>query len=199
VRLRNILSPVSRFWASPSHNLFNPQNSVGPFRPLLIGREIMVLKITWSANFMSAKNQMHTRTDTSLKSLTAHSIPIDAPLHGPPPARFSDGELLAIQYQTDPAAISELLPAPLEALNDVVMVQLARWGDVPGMGRDTFEANIMIAARFDSPVTTIIGAYSPYFYVDNDRAMAGGREFHAMPNVSPPSRWNRAATFLSLK
>jgi acetoacetate decarboxylase len=115
------------------------------------------------------------------RALAAHSIPMDAPLHGRPPARFSDGEVLAIQYRTDPAAIAALLPPPLESINDVVMVQIARWGDVPGMGRDTYEANIMVAARYKSAGKTVVGAYSPYFYVDNDRAMAGGREFHGQP------------------
>jgi acetoacetate decarboxylase len=124
---------------------------------------------------------LQNQTNAPHQAFAAHSMPIDAPLHGRPPARFSDGEVLVIQYRTDPAAIAELLPPPLVSLNDVVMVQLARWGDVPGMGRDTFEANIMVAAKFVSPTKTFIGAYSPYFYVDNDRAMAGGREFHGQP------------------
>ena len=49
------------------------------------------------------------------------------------------------------------------------------------MGRNTYEANIMVAARYTSGGKTVVGAYSPYFYVDNDRAMAGGREFHGQP------------------
>ena len=60
------------------------------------------------------------------------------------------------------------------------MVQVARWGDVPGLGRDTYECNVMIGAAFDGP-QTVTGSYSPYFYVDSDRAMAGGREFHGQP------------------
>jgi acetoacetate decarboxylase len=122
-----------------------------------------------------------TATPAQHLALSAHSIPMDAPMHGRPPARFMDGEVLAIQYRTDPAAIAALLPPPLESLNDVVMVQIARWGDVPGMGRNTYEANIMVAARFKGPGKTVIGAYSPYFYVDNDRAMVAGREFHGQP------------------
>jgi acetoacetate decarboxylase len=92
-----------------------------------------------------------------------------------------DSEVVAFQYRTDPAAIRALLPPRLEPVNDVVMVQFGRWGDVPGMGRDTHEANIMVAARFKSADKEIVGAYSPYFYVDSDRAMAGGREFHGQP------------------
>lgn len=113
--------------------------------------------------------------------LGAQSIPWDAQLHGRPPARFADSEVLVFQYRTDPAAIRALLPEPLQPVNDVVMVQVGRWGDVPGMGRDTMEANIMVAARFKSKDKEVLGAYSPYFYVDSDRAMAGGREFHGQP------------------
>lgn len=107
----------------------------------------------------------------------AHSIPLDNPLHGPPPARFRDGEVLVVQYRTDPAAIGALLPAPLVAVGDTVLVQIARWGDVAGMGRDTHEVNVMVGAAYGS----VVGAYSPYFFVDSDRAMAGGREFHGQP------------------
>ena len=82
---------------------------------------------------------------------TAHSVPLDVPLHGRPPARFRDGEVLTLQYRTDPDAIAALLPAPLVAAGDTVMVQVARWGDVPGLGRDTHEANVMVAAELTTP------------------------------------------------
>ena len=111
----------------------------------------------------------------------AHSIPLDNPLHGPPPARFSGGEVLVLQYRTDPAAIAALVPEPLVPVGDTVMVQVARWGDVPGLGRDTHEVNVMLPVRFDRPEGPVTGAYSPYFFVDSDRAMAGGREFHGQP------------------
>jgi acetoacetate decarboxylase len=110
----------------------------------------------------------------------AWSTPIDAPLTGPPPGRFRDGEVLTIQYRSDPAAIRALLPEPLRPTNDTVMVQIARWGDVPGLGRDTYEANVMVGATLDSD-PPVVGSYSPYFWVTSDRAMSGGREFHGQP------------------
>ena len=116
--------------------------------------------------------------------LEAHSIPLDNPLHGPPPARFRDGEVLVIEYRTDPEAIATLVPEPLVPVGDTVMVQVARWGDVPGLGRDTHEVNVMVGARYDrpgDPAGSVTGSYSPYFFVDSDRAMAGGREFHGQP------------------
>jgi acetoacetate decarboxylase len=112
---------------------------------------------------------------------TVHSIPLDGALHGPPPARFRDGEILTIQYVTDSEAVADLVPAPLEPASSVVMVQIARWGDVPGLGRNAYECNVMLAVRLTSNGRTVEGSYSPYFYVDSDRAMAGGREFHGQP------------------
>ena len=112
---------------------------------------------------------------------SAYSMPLDAPLLGRPPGRFRDGETITSQYRTDFAAICALVPHPLEAINDTVMVQISRWGDVAGLGRDTYECNVMVAARFRQKDKIIVGAYSPYFYVDSDRAMAGGREFHGQP------------------
>jgi acetoacetate decarboxylase len=111
----------------------------------------------------------------------ATGTPIDSPLTGLPPSRFRDGEVVTFQYATDPEAIRALLPAPLEPVNDTVQVQVARWGDVPGMGRDVHECNVMVAARYHGPDGTTLGAYSPYFWVESDRAMAGGREFHGQP------------------
>jgi acetoacetate decarboxylase len=125
-------------------------------------------------------NALHYRHSVP-HATAAHSTPLDNPLHGPPPARFRDGEVLVIQYRTDPEAIAVLVPEPLIPIGDTVMVQVARWGDVPGMGRDTHEVNVMVAARYASPEGIVSGAYSPYFFVDSDRAMAGGREFHGQP------------------
>jgi acetoacetate decarboxylase len=39
----------------------------------------------------------------------------------------------------------------------------------------------MVAAHYHGAYGTVLGAYSPYFWVESDRAMAGGREFHGQP------------------
>jgi acetoacetate decarboxylase len=112
----------------------------------------------------------------------AVGTPIDSPITGLPPASFRDGEVLTFEYVTEPGAIRALLPEPLEPINDTVQVQVSRWGDVPGAGRDIHECNVMVAARYrGADGTTTEGAYSPYFWVQSDRAMAGGREFHGQP------------------
>lgn len=111
----------------------------------------------------------------------ATGTPVDSPITGLPPSVFRDGEVLTFQYRTDPAAVARLLPAPLQPVNDVVQIQISRWGDCPGTGKDFHECNVMVAARFEGPHGTIEASYSPYFWVESDRAMAGGREFHGQP------------------
>ncbi len=111
----------------------------------------------------------------------AVGTPIDSPITGLPPGYFRDGEVLTFQYTTEPGAIRALLPQPLEPINDTVQVQVSRWGDVPGAGRNIHECNVMVAARYRGADAVVDGAYSPYFWVESDRAMAGGREFHGQP------------------
>ncbi len=111
----------------------------------------------------------------------AVGTPIDSPATGLPPSYFRDGEVLTFQYATELSAIRALLPEPLEPVNDVVQVQVSRWGDVPGVGRDIHECNVMVAARYQGDGGPVEGSYSPYFWVESDRAMAGGREFHGQP------------------
>jgi acetoacetate decarboxylase len=103
------------------------------------------------------------------------------PLLGRPPSRLRDCEVLTIQYRSDIDAIRRLVPRPLEVTGDTVMVQMGRWGDVPGVTANTLECNVMVPVRLVKPDRTIEGAYSPYFFVDSDRSMIGGREFHGQP------------------
>jgi acetoacetate decarboxylase len=126
---------------------------------------------------MSPLHYLHDIPDV----MHVQSNPLDNPMHGPPPARFRDGEVLVVQYQTELEAIRALLPPPLTADGDTVMVQIARWGDVAGVGRDSLEVNVMVQVRFEGPRGVVTGSYSPYFFVDSDRTMAGGREFHGQP------------------
>src|SRR4051794_30276749 len=112
------------------------------------------------------------------------STPRDAPTYPRYPIEFRDAELLSIQYRTDPDAIRSLVPAPLEPLGDVVLFHVARWGDVPGIGADLHECNIMVGAALPAPPDRggdIRGAYSPWFFLDNDRAIAQGREVQGQP------------------
>ncbi len=112
----------------------------------------------------------------SVDPRSAWATPLDAPMYPPYPLPFRDLELLTLQYRTDPAAIRRLLPEPLMPTGDTVLLHVARFGDVPGIGADVHECNVMIGARLDTPTGPVVGAYSPYFFLDNDRAVAVGRE-----------------------
>ena len=114
--------------------------------------------------------------DAQVDPFSAWATPLDAPIYPRYPMPFRDLEFLTLQYRTDPAAIRRLLPEPLVPTGDTVLLHVARFGDVPGIGADIHECNIMIGARLDTPSGPVVGAYSPYFYLDNDRAVAVGRE-----------------------
>ena len=74
------------------------------------------------------RQQKRTAADSACRTGGARAGPtsppesLDSPPHGPPPARFSDGEVLVIQYRGDPAAIAEIVPAPLSPAGDTVML-----------------------------------------------------------------------------
>jgi len=108
--------------------------------------------------------------------LAAWATPLDAPMYPRFPVPFRDLELLTLQYRTDPEAIRRLVPEPLVPTGDTVLLHVARFGDVPGIGANVHECNVMVGVRLDTPAGPIVGAYSPYFFLDNDRAVAIGRE-----------------------
>jgi acetoacetate decarboxylase len=106
----------------------------------------------------------------------AWATPLDAPMYPRYPMPFRDLEFLTLQYRSEPEAIRRLVPEPLEPAGDTVLLHVARFGDVPGIGADIHECNVMVAVRLETPAGVITGAYSPYFFLDSDRAVAVGRE-----------------------
>jgi acetoacetate decarboxylase len=112
---------------------------------------------------------------------SAWSTPLDAPLYPRYPIAFRDVELLTLQYRTDPAAIRRLVPEPLEPTGDTVLLHVARMGDVPGIGAGIHECNVMVGVRLETAQGTVTGCYSPWFFLDSDRAIANGREVAGQP------------------
>ena len=117
----------------------------------------------------------------TLRPADVWSTPVGAPTYPRYPIAFRDCSVLSLQYRTDPEAIRTLLPAPLEATGDTVLINVGRWGDVPGLGSDMLECNVMIGARLRTRDASIAGAFSPFFFLDNDRAIALGREVQGQP------------------
>lgn len=111
----------------------------------------------------------------------ARSIPWDLPLHGPPPARFRDGEVLAVHDRTTPGGVAALVPAPLAPLGDTVLIQVARWGDVPGPGRDTHEVRGDLIKNVNCKVVPQIdgspGVLEGYSW-SRDFSLVGGAVLH---------------------
>ena len=92
----------------------------------------------------------HSR-DANVDPGSAWATPLDAPMYPPYPMPFRDLELLTLQYRTDAAAIRRLLPEPLMPTGDTVLLHVARFGDVPGIGAEIHECNVMIGARLETP------------------------------------------------
>ncbi|WP_217362271.1 acetoacetate decarboxylase family protein [Cohnella herbarum] len=109
------------------------------------------------------------------------STPIDNPLIPRFPVQFRKNEILTVLYRTDRAAIERILPDPLEAVDDLVIVHFYHMTDAEWFG-NYYESAIQVQVRLKG--TDILGAYSPYLYLGNDGAIAAGREIYGQPKKS---------------
>jgi acetoacetate decarboxylase len=109
----------------------------------------------------------------------AFSTPWDVPLYGRFPATLRNAEILTLVYRSDPAAISALLPPPLERTSDLVLIHIYNMHDAPGSGRYG-ECNVMVGARLNRKAS---GGYTPYLFLDSDTGLAHGREVHGQPKM----------------
>ena len=105
------------------------------------------------------------------------STPLDAPMVPPFPFTFRDVEILTLSYRTDLAAIRALLPEPLVATGDTVMIHVYKMNDTDWLG-PYHEVNVMVGADLPGKAT---GAYSPYLFLSSDIGVAHGREVHGQP------------------
>jgi acetoacetate decarboxylase len=105
------------------------------------------------------------------------STPLDAPMIPPFPFTFRGVEILTLTYRSDPAAMAALLPEPLVATGDVVMIHIYRMTDTSWVG-PYHEVNVMFGAELPGKA---VGAYSPYLFLHSDVGVAHGREIHGQP------------------
>lgn len=110
--------------------------------------------------------------------LTAASTPPDAPLVPSFPMRFRDVVILTAIYRTDLAAARLLLPEPLEPVGDEVLIHVYQMNDTDGFGAYN-ESAVQIPCEYRP--TGRRGVYSPYLFLDNDGAVAAGRELYGQP------------------
>ena len=105
------------------------------------------------------------------------STPLDAPMIPGFPFTFHSCNILTLVYRTDPQAISALLPEPLIATGDAVMIHLYQMNDTEWLGPYA-EANVMVGAELPGKA---VGSYSPYLFLSSDIGVAHGREIHGQP------------------
>ena len=108
----------------------------------------------------------------------ASSTPPDAPLVPRFPFDFRDVLILTALYRTDADAVSRVLPLPLEPAGDIVLIHVYKMNDTDAFGAYN-ESAVQVPALY--PPTGETGVYSPYLFLDNDGAIAAGREVYGQP------------------
>jgi len=109
--------------------------------------------------------------------LALPSMPAASPSYPKGPYRFINREYFIISYQSDPDAVRQALPEPLQPTDDyVVLYEFIRMPDSSGFG-DYTESGIVIPAYFNGePVN-----FTAQMYLDCDPPIAGGREIWGFP------------------
>jgi acetoacetate decarboxylase len=107
----------------------------------------------------------------------ASSTPWDAPLVPDFPFTFRNVEILTLVYRTDQQAVAALLPPPLQAISDWVVIHIYKMNDVEWLG-NYGECNVMIGASLKGKTS---GGFSPYLFLNSDVGLAHGREVHGQP------------------
>ena len=110
------------------------------------------------------------------------ATPFDNPLVPRFPMEMRNTEILTVFYRTDPARARQLIPAPLETVGDLVIIHIYHMHDSDWFGQ-YHESAVQIPVRLPGtdPRTDIVGAYSPYLYLQSDGAVATGREIYGQP------------------
>jgi acetoacetate decarboxylase len=114
------------------------------------------------------------KSDAILKTA---SMPAAAPSYPRGPYRFINREYFIITYESDPDAIREMLPEPLEPEgSNRVLYEFIRMPDSSGFG-DYTESGIVIPAKYKGePVN-----FTAQMYLDDEPPISGGREVWGFP------------------
>ena len=106
----------------------------------------------------------------------AYAMPLTSPAFPPGPYRFVNREFFIVTYRTDPAALEEVVPAPLEIAEPLVKYEFIRMPDSTGFG-DYTESGQVIPVTFQGQA----GSYVHAMYLDDNAPIAGGRELWGFP------------------
>ena len=107
-----------------------------------------------------------------------YNTPLVAPPYFLRRARFYDREYFNVLYRTDPEALAEVVPEPLQFDDPLVRFEIIKMGDVAGYG-PYVEAGQVIPVTFDGEK----GEYLNVMYLDKFGATAAGREMGAYPKL----------------
>ena len=106
-------------------------------------------------------------------------LPFLKPLYGLPPYQYTGDIVLMIVYESDEAAIREVLPSVLEPLpGNLVAMCFFLCPDVTGMGPHNFTMPC-IPVRYGE----LVGQFVPYLYTSTDASLACYREVQGWPAV----------------
>ena len=108
----------------------------------------------------------------------AYAMPIMNPAYPRPPFRFVDRELVLIHYRTDPKALEQVVPAPLEPAGDELLYEWIRMPDSSGLG-SYMESGQVIPVTYEGRP----GSYTHSMYLDNLPGIVAGREVLGFPKV----------------
>jgi acetoacetate decarboxylase len=109
--------------------------------------------------------------------LAKASIPLASPSYPHGPFRFVNREYLIIAYESDPAAIREAVPEPLQPDgSNVVLYEFINMPDSSGLGSYA-ESGVVIPAQHKGVGINFVAQ----MYLDNEPAIYAGREIWGFP------------------
>jgi len=106
----------------------------------------------------------------------AFAMPLTNPAFPPGPYRFVNREFLIVTYRTDPRALRDVVPEPLEVGDAIVKYEFIRMPDSTGFG-DYTESGQVIPVTFKGQA----GGYVHSMYLNDEAPIAGGRELWGFP------------------
>jgi len=110
---------------------------------------------------------------------TAFAMPLTSPAFPRGPYQFRNREFLIITYRTELDALRAVVPEPLEISEPIVKFEFIRMPDSSGFG-DYTESGQTIPVSFHGAQ----GSYVHAMYLNDQPAIAGGRELWGFPKKS---------------
>lgn len=104
------------------------------------------------------------------------AMPITSPAYPPGPYRFVNREYLVVTYRTDPGRLRAIVPEPLTLDAPLVKYEFIRMPDSTGFG-DYTESGQVIPVSLNGRH----GNYTHCMFLDDESAIAGGRELWGFP------------------